>query len=56
LILIVAGGGGGHTGYASIIAEELLGRVELNFLVPVDDPLSMARLQLYGEVMIIVKP
>jgi UDP-N-acetylglucosamine--N-acetylmuramyl-(pentapeptide) pyrophosphoryl-undecaprenol N-acetylglucosamine transferase len=55
LILILAGGGG-HTGYAYIIAEELVGKVELNFLVPVDDPLSMARLQLFGEVKAIVKP
>ena len=38
-ILILAGGGG-HTGYAKILAEELQGRAELSILVSEDDPLS----------------
>jgi len=54
-VLILAGGGG-HTGYAHILAQELAGRAELSFLVPDDDPLSKARLEPFGRVQALVKP
>ena len=54
-ILILAGGGG-HTGYAQILAEELKGKADLSFLVPADDPLSRSRLEPYGKVESIIKP
>jgi UDP-N-acetylglucosamine:LPS N-acetylglucosamine transferase len=54
-ILILAGGGG-HTGYAKILAEELQGRAELSFLVPEDDPLSEELLREYGPVDQLIKP
>ncbi|MFB0543485.1 MAG: polysaccharide biosynthesis protein, partial [Candidatus Bathyarchaeia archaeon] len=54
-VLILAGGGG-HTGYAHILAQELEGRAELTFLVPDDDPLSRMRLEPFGRVQTLVKP
>jgi UDP-N-acetylglucosamine--N-acetylmuramyl-(pentapeptide) pyrophosphoryl-undecaprenol N-acetylglucosamine transferase len=54
-ILILAGGGG-HTGYAQILAEELKGKADLSFLVPDDDPLSRSRLEPYGTVESLIKP
>lgn len=54
-VLILAGGGG-HTGYAHILAQELTGRAELSFLVPDDDTLSKARLQPFGKVETLIKP
>lgn len=54
-ILILAGGGG-HTGYADILASELRGRAELSFLAPENDPLSKEILGEYGPVNQIVKP
>jgi UDP-N-acetylglucosamine--N-acetylmuramyl-(pentapeptide) pyrophosphoryl-undecaprenol N-acetylglucosamine transferase len=49
-------GGGGHTGYAKILADELYGRAELRFLVPEDDPLSKELLREYGPVDSLIKP
>jgi UDP-N-acetylglucosamine--N-acetylmuramyl-(pentapeptide) pyrophosphoryl-undecaprenol N-acetylglucosamine transferase len=54
-ILILAGGGG-HTGYAQILAEGLKGRAELSFLAPDDEPISVKRLEGYGPVMTMTKP
>lgn len=54
-VLLLAGGGG-HTGYAVALAEELKSQVELRFLAPEDDLLSIARLQIYGKVETLVKP
>ena len=54
-ILILAGGGG-HTGYAQILAEELKGRMELSFLAPDDEPISVRRLEGYGPVRTMTKP
>lgn len=54
-VLILAGGGG-HTGYAHTLAQELEGRLELSFLVPDDDPLSWKRLKSFGKVQTLVKP
>ena len=54
-ILILAGGGG-HTGYAQILADELKDRAELLFFAPDDDPLSKTRLEQYGKVITITKP
>ena len=53
-VLILAGGGG-HTGYAHILAQELEGRAELFFFVPEDDPLSRMRLEPFGRVQTLVK-
>jgi len=54
-VLILAGGGG-HTGYAQILAQEMVSRAELSFLVPDDDPLSRARLEPFGRVQDLIKP
>jgi UDP-N-acetylglucosamine--N-acetylmuramyl-(pentapeptide) pyrophosphoryl-undecaprenol N-acetylglucosamine transferase len=54
-ILILAGGGG-HTGYAQILADELKGRAELSFLSPDDEPISVRRLEGYGPVRTMTKP
>ena len=54
-ILILAGGGG-HTGYAKILSEELHGRAELSFLAPEDDHLSKELLREYGPVDQLIKP
>jgi UDP-N-acetylglucosamine--N-acetylmuramyl-(pentapeptide) pyrophosphoryl-undecaprenol N-acetylglucosamine transferase len=54
-VLILAGGGG-HTGYATILAEELKGQAELSFMAPEDEPISIERLKSYGPVLKITKP
>ncbi len=54
-VLILAGGGG-HTGYARIIAEELSGRATLIFLAPDDEPNGVRRLSPLGEVKTLTKP
>jgi len=54
--IMILAGGGGHTGYARILAEELKGKAELCFLAPDDDPLSVSRLEPYGQVWTITKP
>jgi UDP-N-acetylglucosamine--N-acetylmuramyl-(pentapeptide) pyrophosphoryl-undecaprenol N-acetylglucosamine transferase len=54
-VLILAGGGG-HTGYARILAEELAGKARLSFLAPDDEPISIQRLIPFGDVATIVKP
>lgn len=54
--VLVLAGGGGHTGYAHILAQNLEGRAELSFLVPDDDPLSRMRLEPFGRVQTLVKP
>jgi len=48
-ILILAAGGG-HTGYAYALAEELYGKASLSFLVPQGDFLSAKRLSKFGKV------
>ena len=54
--IMILAGGGGHTGYACILAEELENKAELYFLAPDDDPLSVSRLEPYGQVLTITKP
>ena len=54
-VLILAGGGG-HTGYAEILAQEFNGRAELSFLAPEDEPISVKRLTPYGNVDTLIKP
>jgi len=54
--ILILSSGGGHTGYAHILAEALAGRAELLFLVPDDDRLSRSRLEPYGLVKTLVKP
>jgi len=54
-VLILAGGGG-HTGYAHTLAQELESSVELSFFVPEDDPLSRIRLEPFGKVQSLIKP
>ena len=54
-VLILAGGGG-HTGYAWIIAEELQGKAELTFLAPDDEPIGVKRLSPFGKVRTLTKP
>jgi len=54
-ILILAGGGG-HTGYAYALAQNLYGRANLSFLVPKGDLLSQKRLSRFGEVHLAIKP
>ncbi|KON29270.1 hypothetical protein AC482_06975 [miscellaneous Crenarchaeota group-15 archaeon DG-45] len=54
--VMILAGGGGHTGYARILAEALSGRAELSFLVPDADPLSLVRLEPFGPVGTLTKP
>ena len=54
--IMILAGGGGHTGYAHILADELKNRAALSFLAPDGDPLSKSRLEPYGRVMTITKP
>jgi len=53
---MILAGGGGHTGYARILAEELHGRADLSFLAPDDDPISRRRLEPFGPVGTLTKP
>ena len=53
-ILILAAGGG-HTGYAYALAEELYGERSLSFLVPKGDSLSAKRLSKFGKVEFFLK-
>lgn len=53
-ILILAAGGG-HTGYAYALAEELHPRVSLSFIVPKGDSLSTKKLSKLGEVRFLLK-
>lgn len=54
-VLILAAGGG-HTGYAYALAEELYRRTSLSFLVPQGDLLSAKRLGRFGKVGFLPKP
>jgi len=54
-VLILAGGGG-HTGYGVMLAEQLHEKVELHFLVPNDDSLSRKLTEKYGKVDDLIKP
>lgn len=54
--IMILAGGGGHTGTARILAEELHGRAELSFLAPDDDPISRRRLEPFGSVGTLTKP
>ncbi len=56
LRVLILAGGGGHTGYARILAEALSGRAQLLFLAPDDEPISVQRLAPYGKVDTITKP
>jgi len=54
-VLILAGGGG-HTGEAYALAQELHRKVKLSFLVPEEDSLSKAKLSRFGNVETFVLP
>jgi len=54
-ILILAGGGG-HTGYAYALAQELYGKASLSFLAPEGDELTEKRMSKFGKVEPLVKP
>ena len=54
-VLILAGGGG-HTGYGVMLAEQLHKKVELHFLVPSNDSLSRKLTEKYGKVEELIKP
>ena len=54
-VLILAGGGG-HTGYGVMLAEQLHKKVELHFLVPNDDSLSRKLTEKFGKVDELIKP
>ncbi|MEM1557829.1 MAG: glycosyltransferase [Thermoproteota archaeon] len=54
--LLILAGGGGHTGYAYALAQNLYGRATLRFLVPKEDLLSQMRLRKFGEVYPLIKP
>lgn len=54
-VLILAGGGG-HTGEAYALAQELHGKVKLSFLVPEGDSLSKAKLSRFGNVETLILP
>ncbi len=53
LILV---GGGGHSGYAYALAEELHKKISLSFIVPKGDMLSEKRLRKFGNVKFLIKP
>jgi len=53
-ILILAAGGG-HTGYAYALAEELHQKASVSFLVPLGDSLSAKRLSKFGPVRFLLK-
>jgi len=53
-VLILAAGGG-HTGYAYALAEELYRKASLSFLVPHGDSLSAKRLSNFGQVGFLLK-
>jgi len=54
--VMMLAGGGGHTGYARILAQELHGKAELSFLAPDDDPVSISLLEPYGSIETLLKP
>ena len=54
--VMILAGGGGHTGYARILAQELHGQAELSFLAPDDDPVSISILEPYGTIETLIKP
>ena len=54
--VMILAGGGGHTGYARILAQELHRQAELSFLAPDDDPVSISLLKPYGSVETLIKP
>jgi len=49
-------GGGGHTGYAYALAQNLYGRASITFLAPEEDLLSQRRLSRFGEVYTLIRP
>ena len=56
LRVLILAGGGGHTGYARILAEALSGKAKLLFLAPDDEPISVQRLSPFGDVGTVTKP
>jgi len=54
--ILVLAGGGGHTGYAYALAQNLCGKASLQFLVPKGDVLSQKRLNRFGSVGFLPKP
>jgi UDP-N-acetylglucosamine:LPS N-acetylglucosamine transferase len=54
-ILILAGGGG-HTGFAYSLAQNLADKAILSFFIPEGDQLSQNRLSKFGKVQSIPKP
>jgi len=53
---LILAGGGGHTGEAYALAQELHDKVKLSFLVPEGDPLSKAKLSRFGKVDALILP
>jgi len=56
LEIMILAGGGGHTGYAYALAQELYGKASLSILVPEGDELSAKRMSRFGKVDFLIKP
>jgi UDP-N-acetylglucosamine--N-acetylmuramyl-(pentapeptide) pyrophosphoryl-undecaprenol N-acetylglucosamine transferase len=56
LEILILAGGGGHTGYAYALAQELHGEASLSSLVPEGDKLSENRMNKFSEVDYLIKP
>jgi len=54
--VVLLAGGGGHTGYAYALAQQLAGRCEMEIVVPEGDKLSHNRLKRFGDVRTMAKP
>jgi UDP-N-acetylglucosamine--N-acetylmuramyl-(pentapeptide) pyrophosphoryl-undecaprenol N-acetylglucosamine transferase len=54
--VVLLAGGGGHTGYAYALAQQLSGKCEMEIFVPEGDKLSHNRLKRFGDVRTLPKP
>lgn len=54
--VLILSGGGGHTGYAYALAQELHEKVDVKFLAPKGDLLSKSKLSRFGPVKFLIKP
>jgi len=54
--VIITASGGGHTGYATALAQRLYGKAKLLFIIPRGDSWTRSKIKHYGEVVEVSKP
>ena len=53
--ILLTASGGGHTGYAISIAQHLVNKAEIKFVVPEGDKWTISKVENYGEYLEVIK-